>query len=165
MPNDTSPIIFLDFDGVICSPRAHCAQQSRWHGEQRWLAWADPIACDLVKRLCDEHRARLVISSTWRTMVGPCNQVLGRYDLFEHLHNDWRTNEARAEQAAGSLSRPWEINDWLSRNGDPEFIILDDDSFAWDGRQLDRWIQTDCQEGMSFAAFAKAEERLKAITA
>jgi len=26
----SAPIIFLDFDGVICSPRAHVAQRDRW---------------------------------------------------------------------------------------------------------------------------------------
>ncbi len=86
------PVIFLDFDGVICSPRAFVGQADRWTHD-RSLRWADQVACDMVHRLLSDHQASLVISSTWRHMEASCFEVLNRYDLTPFLHDDWRTGD------------------------------------------------------------------------
>jgi hypothetical protein len=145
-------VIFLDFDGVICSPRAYVAQT----GMDRPLRWADPISGAFVRRLVELTGAKIVVSSTWRHIPADARQVLGQFGLLAHLHEDWKTNESPEG------SRPWEIDDWLSRNGHPAFIILDDDMFAWTGPQRARWVHTDIHNGMMLADFEKAMELLKA---
>jgi hypothetical protein len=149
-------VIFLDFDGVICSPRAYVAQEDRWLGDQWPLRWADQVACDLVTRLLTLHGAKLVISSTWRQMEGPCQKVLGRYGLARFLHSDWRTGEDEKR------FRGAEIAAWLSANGNPPFIILDDDS-DFTAEQLPWLVNTDSIEGMMLKDFEKADELLRRI--
>jgi hypothetical protein len=151
-----SAVIFLDFDGVICSPRAFVAQEDRWTGDQRWLRWADQVACDFVLRLLTRHSAKLVISSTWRHMEEPCRQVLGQYNLDRFLHGDWRTGEDKKR------FRGNEIAAWLAANGSQPFIILDDDS-DFTPEQMPWLVNTDSTEGMMLKDFDKADKLLKGL--
>ncbi len=150
------PVIFLDFDGVICSPRAFIAQEIRW-SDRRALRWADQVACDMVYRLLVKFQARLVISSTWRNMVDECNKVLGHYGLSPFLHDDWRTGNDDKRH------RGTEIAAWLDKNGNPPFIILDDDSDMTEA-QTPWLVLTDSLNGMMLHDFTKAEELLAAIS-
>jgi len=127
-------IAFLDFDGVIASPRAWVAQS---HISDRDTRWLDPISCRLVAKLVADHNLTLVISSTWRAFgrdrIARC---LAPYGMDKALHDDWQTNQWP------DGSRPSELTDWLERNGHPRFIILDDDGFAWTGEQRAVWTQS-----------------------
>jgi hypothetical protein len=150
-------IIFLDFDGVICSPRAHVAQGKRWVGpEYSGIRWADPVACDLVLHLLEKHQAKLVISSTWRTMESRCRQVLGRYRLDRHLHEDWRTGEDPKRYRGN------EVREWLEAHGRPPYVILDDDS-DFDEDQKGHLILTDGLNGMLFDKFRAADALLSRL--
>jgi hypothetical protein len=148
-------VAFLDFDGVIASPRAHVAQHDQPERDTRWL---DPIACKLVARLVGEHELTLVISSTWRSFgrerIARC---LAPYGLDGALHNDWKTNEWP------DGSRPAEIDDWLERNAHPPFIILDDDGFAWTGQQRAVWVQSCSYNAFNLSNFEQAKKLLAAI--
>jgi hypothetical protein len=147
------PVIFLDFDGVICSPRAYVAQAERWNGH-RAIRWADQVACDLVGCLLGKHGAKLVISSTWRRSKDECDKVLGRYGLVPYLHSDWRTGEDQAG------IRGNEIAAWLAANGSPPFIILDDDSDMLPEQMP--WLVNTCSlNGMMLADFEKADALLR----
>ena len=55
-------VLFLDFDGVISTPRAKHAT-----GE-----WIDPIATALLAKLQREQGFQIVVSSTWRHMEQRC---------------------------------------------------------------------------------------------
>jgi hypothetical protein len=138
---------------VICSPRAFTAQEDRWHSEQRALRWADQVACDLVGALVRNHGARIVVSSTWRSGKADCDKVLGRYGLAEALHENWRTG-FDDERLRGR-----EIATWLMENGNPPYIILDDDSDMLPDQMP--WLVSTCSlNGMMLADYDKADKLL-----
>lgn len=151
------PIVFLDFDGVICSPRAFLAQEEVWGSAQRALRWADPLACYLVRRLLVKHQAILVVSSTWRACRDQCDRVLGFHELIEFLHDDWRTGED-PERFRGH-----EIAAWLTEHDNPPFIILDDDSDMLP-EQMPFLVNTCSMNGLMLADFDKADKLLAEIT-
>lgn len=147
-------VIFLDFDGVICSPRAHVAQAKRWVGpEYSALRWADPVACDLVLQLAEKHAAKIVVSSTWRGMETRCRQVLDRYKLSLHLHADWCTGYDPKRYRGN------EVREWLDAHGNPPFVILDDDS-DFDEDQRLFLVLTDGLNGMMLDKFDAADKLL-----
>lgn len=143
----TDLICFLDYDGVISSPRAQVA--TGW--------WIDPIATTLLRKLHGEFGFKIVVSSTWRLFETRARDVLKQAQLYEALHKDWRTNESP------DGSRPAEIDDWLRRNGEPEFFILDDDGFAWTGRQHARWVKTDAENGILLHHYDQARKLIAQI--
>lgn len=145
------PVVFLDFDGVICSPRAFVAQEKRWQGMR--LRWADQVACDMVLKLLTDHDAILVVSSTWRASLAHCTEVLGRYRLERFLHDDWRTGR----DPKGF--RGHEIAAWLNEHGNPPYIILDDDS-DFTPEQQPWHVHTCCMNGMMLADYEKANNLL-----
>ncbi len=156
-PEDVKPVIFLDFDGVITSPRAFTAQEERWGRDNRELRWADPIACDLVGRLLAKHDAILVVSSTWRASLAQCSVILGRYDLDRYLHDDWRTGEDPQRHRGN------EIQAWLDEHGSPPFIILDDDTDMTPEQMP--WLVATCSiNGMMLADYDKADKLLAELT-
>lgn len=140
-------VVFLDFDGVISTPRSMIATGD----------WIDPIATALLAKLQHEFGFSLVISSTWRGMEQRCRDALTPSGLVNALHDDWRTNDDPES------FRPREVDDWLSRNGEPEYLIVDDDSFGWTGEQLMRWIHTDAEDGFLFCHYQDMRERLGLI--
>lgn len=58
-------LIFLDFDGVLNSVRSVIAYGREICFEPQGI---DPVALLLIKRLCEEAPAEIVISSTWRKL-------------------------------------------------------------------------------------------------
>jgi hypothetical protein len=151
------PVIFLDFDGVICSPRAFTAQAERWQRPQRELRWADPVACDMVRLLLTKHQASLVISSTWRASREQCDVILGRYEMLPFLHDDWRTGED-PQRFRGN-----EIAEWLAAHGHPPFVILDDDADMLP-EQMPWLVHTCSINGMMLADYGKADCLLASMT-
>ena len=60
-------LVFLDFDGVLNSIRSVTAYQTAGHNKVAWDAEGlDEVAVRLVRRLCEEAPAEVVISSAWR---------------------------------------------------------------------------------------------------
>src|SRR3546814_4199734 len=55
-------IAFLDFDGVISSPRAYVVQPEL----PRDHRWIDPVSCKMIAKLQSDYGFQIVISSTWR---------------------------------------------------------------------------------------------------
>ena len=151
------PVVFLDFDGVICSPRAFTAQEEVWGRAHRALRWADPIACYLVRKLLVKHQAILVVSSTWRSSRDQCDRVLGFHDLLPFLHDDWRTGED-PERMRGR-----EIAAWLAEHENPPFIILDDDADMLPEQMP--WLVNTCPlNGLMLLDYDKADKLLAEIT-
>lgn len=140
-------IIFLDFDGVISTNRAYLANMadSVLHRDEKWI---DPIACTMLRRLCKQYEYTLVVTSTWRKFGKPRIQsVLTQHNLWEYVHEDWKTVEIWDKGSRNS--RPLEIEEWLSRNKCDHYLILDDDCFNWTEHQFTRWIKTDTLNGFS----------------
>jgi hypothetical protein len=126
-------IIFLDMDGVLCNPRACLAV-----GNNGMYSYLDPIACLLVKKLCEECNAKLVISSMWRhhynkdameAILNAACSKLGNYiwnsDIWwktaDHSFTDFETQSSTSDRGR-------EIKNWVDNHQTKfnNFVILDD---------------------------------------
>lgn len=138
-------IIFLDFDGVICTPR-----QSLAEGDTGISGSLDPIALTFLNNLCRGGDIYIIISSTWRCMenysfFSSIFKATGSYDIARSLYyEDWKTPEYKE-------SRGHEIDEWLTNNNDivDDYLILDDDSDMLES-QMNKFIKTDGLNGMLF---------------
>lgn len=157
-------IIFLDMDGVLCNHRSSAAA-----GNKGITSYLDPIACLLVKRLCIEHNAQIVMSSAWRgmhvkhSMEAILNAACaGLGDLVLQDDKWWRTREwVFSEDREDTSDRGREIQHWIN-NALPfnNFVILDDMA---DMRPLqDSLVRCDVYDGIGFREYNKAKEILSA---
>ena len=143
-------VIFLDFDGVITT-----------HKSQYRL---DKDKMELVKRICDETDAYIVISSSWRRFTledtikditdtsswyvpvpfTPIERVVGvtsRMYSFKGGDNKYKCHY--------TLPRGVEIERYLRENEDiDKYVILDDDADML-LEQAPYFIKTDAIEGLS----------------
>ena len=157
-------IIFLDMDGVLCNPRACLAVRN--NGMYSYL---DPIACLLVKRLCDDNNAKLVISSAWRLdmQLNTFQSLLSAAcpQLGEYIWNSqtwWRTTSAVFSNDVGHFcNRGHEIRHWIDNHTSEfnRFVILDDNSDM--EPYMDSLVLTDAYDGIGFKDFMKAEKILR----
>lgn len=158
-------VCFLDFDGVICTPRACFAV-----GDTGVSSYLDPIACLLVKRLCVENNARIVISSAWREMYDKrsLEAILGAAcpGLGELIVSDevwWKTRSwVHSDDDSNTSDRGREIEHWIFNNMSKfnNYVVLDD---MHDMRPLqDNLIKCDVYEGMGYSQYIAAEKILKA---
>ena len=140
-------IIFLDFDGVLNSWRSHAAF--------RTLSRFDPIAVGLVKSLCTQAKALIVVSSSWR--IGHTVESI-----------KVRMNECGASSicpyvtgmtpySVSLRTRGEEIAKWVSKHELDRYVILDDDSDMHKSQPL---IQTTMWEGLMFKHYLWAIEIL-----
>ena len=151
---DPVVIMFLDFDGVISTHRAYTANR----GMTDRRRWIDEVATSMLMALHDRFPFKIVVSSTWRSFgQSTCSSALWLSGLSKHMHDDWCTNQSHDGQ------RPTEIDEWLSRNNVIDFVILDDDNFAWTGKQLSRLAKCDPFNGLTWEAFCRLENLLKEI--
>lgn len=131
-------ILFLDFDGVLTSSRA-----SAGIGESLWT-YLDPVACRFIEHRCIKNNVEVVISSTWRIGQESGSYFRGLFGAAGFskikIHTDFRTKQLKG-------NRGNEIQEWLDRHGNPEYIILDDDSDMLE-RQKPRFIKTDTYNGL-----------------
>ncbi len=143
-----SPIIFLDFDGVLNSLRS-CLVYGSY---QRF----DPISCGLVALLAANTDAKVVVSSSWR-IGGDVPR------LVDDLTQQGPEGEAIAERVVSMTPqltgpRGAEIAAWLAEHAPgPEqpYVIIDDDSDMLDG-QLSRFVQTSHRDGFGVPEYHKA---------
>lgn len=148
-------IIFLDFDGVICTGRQAIAA-----GERGVIAGLDPVALLFLDRMCREHQCQVVISSSWRYGKRRRRHFYelfasaGYYCLAKALHPKWDTPVSQIQENC----RGREIDMWLLEN-DPEadYIILDDDDRILD-HQRPHHIHTDSHNGMLMQHYIDAEK-------
>jgi hypothetical protein len=124
-------IIMLDIDGVLVT------RKSLKNGQSGVRAKADPRAVAQLNRVLKETGAQIVITSTWRLVMGP-----GRFQYL--LRDEWGvqgcvigttpTCNAIKSGLAISLPRSAEIQAWLDlvRSSSvvtiEKFVIVDDDS-------------------------------------
>jgi len=154
-------IVFLDMDGVLCNPRACLATGNTGGG----YSYLDPIACLLVKRLCDECSAKIVISSAWRqefdqwamrAILNANCPNLGNY--VWHSEVWWRTTTCAYEHGITDTSdRGREIKNWIDNHEEAfnNFVILDDMA---DMRPVqDNLVKCDTYNGIGFMDYHKAE--------
>lgn len=115
MSSKLQNIVFLDIDGVLCTPRACVAT-----GNTGLSSYLDPVACMLVKKLCVDNNARIVISSSWRSTY---DQLAVRAILNASC------------PSLGDLivdDKDW----WCTRS----WVHSDDDDTSDRGREITHWI-------------------------
>jgi hypothetical protein len=155
-------IVFLDIDGVLCNPRA-CIAMGDIGGVFSYL---DPVACMLVRRICEEKDAKLVISSSWRILydrfsiqaiLNAACPKLGRYMFMDER---WCTPSHNGGDGF-EFGRGREIQSWI-RNYSAEFnrfVILDDDSDM--DPYMDSLVKCDTYNGIGFHEYQSACKILK----
>lgn len=135
--------IFLDIDGVLCTPRQAAAE-----GDYGLLGCLDPVAIKFLDRMCAEYDIKIVISSTWR--IGKDSiyfdkifKAAGAYNLAKHLAEPFGT------PPPSSGFRGEEIQEYIDSNNVNQYIIIDDEDDFF-GYQLSHLIKTDYQNGLTF---------------
>lgn len=149
-------IIFLDFDGVLCTMRQAVAE-----GDFGLLGNLDPVAIRFLDRMCQQYNIWVIISSTWRIgetfiFFNSLFKAAGAFNISKSLYfKDFCTP---------SLSgiRGLEIEDWLKRNDDVtlDYLILDDETDMLD-YQMSRLVKTDSLNGMMLDQYIKIKDTLK----
>lgn len=110
------PLLFLDFDGVLCVPDGP-RRRGQW--------WFCPKRVALLQGIIDRTNCEIVISSTWR-------QIHEMDELRRWLHEAGLRHPIRDRTPSYGLGpeRGHEIQAWLNDNypdaRHPPFIILDD---------------------------------------
>lgn len=154
-------VIFLDFDGVITSD------------DSNWSLMQDKM--DLVKHICDETGAKIVISSSWRTCnlkttlkYATAEGTIGvgdaPYSLTEYTIDITPCYYWEPISMAGISTRGGEIETWLKRNislNIENYVILDDDNDMLDSQQT-HLVLTSWEHGISEADTERAINILNA---
>lgn len=147
--------IFLDFDGVICTLRAHCAYSDGF----MW-SHLDPVAVKMIERLANETDSKIVVSSTWRSHwdKGAIERFLLNAGMRTvPFHQSWRTPNLNAFD---NNNRGSEIAKFLSDHHLERYVIIDDDSDML-AEQMPFFVKTDPLNGFMWEHFEKAKEILK----
>lgn len=149
-------LIFLDIDGVLNSLDSAIAFHSCNESA------LDPISIGLLKRLCEEVDAKIVISSTWRR---------GRTtkDFVKIFANyGWQEAPVIGRTPIMDSKRGLEIHEWSLFNPEvTNYVILDDDGSMLDS-QLQNFVHVSNVNGFrskhycaALRIFGKPDERLE----
>jgi hypothetical protein len=151
-------IIFLDFDGVLCTARQAIATN-----ERGVIAGLDPVALMFLDRMCREYGCQVVISSSWRHNGHGTRSRRHFYELFasagfyclaKAIHGNWETPVSQKNDNC----RGREIEMWLLENDpDADYVILDDDDRLLEYQRI-RHVHTDSQNGMLMQHYVAAEK-------
>ena len=143
-------VLFLDIDGVLNSIRTCTATGAYPHDfDEKGKRRFDWIAVSLIRKLCVDHDAKIVISSTWRTTYSPTEIGLGL------------TLPCIDRTPVLNTHRGVEIDTWL--NSHPEvthYAIVDDDSDML-FHQREYFVQTDAQEGLLYRDYKLLDSILR----
>jgi hypothetical protein len=157
-------IVFLDFDGVICTRRAALAL-----GKSVSLVPPreniDPVAVALVNRICLETGAKIVISSSWRTdySLRKYLEIMGfSRDHLIPLGPDeeiWRTTPSH--MMPPNTCRGDEIQCWINDYGPVEaHVILDDQKEGFWPDQEQFLVVSPGDDGLNTKNYLRAIEIL-----
>jgi len=142
-------IIYLDIDGVLNSKTYYKTVDRT---KKDWNRF-NPLAVEMIKRLIEEFKSSIVISSTWRfAFVKELKNELIKSGLVKYLHKDWKTPEAYPSH------RGEEINLWLDNHPEAiDYVIIDDDENILE-EQKNWFIRTDINEGMTEEHYYKVRQ-------
>lgn len=147
-------IIFLDVDGVLNSlrnviaqggfpfPKGSNVEQSPLHREEN----LDALAVGMVRKLCDETGAKIVLSSTWREHLDSVSEFGKRWALPIIDATPFGAKQ-------GAISR------WLEEHRPlvDKYAILDDEDMG----DREHQVFTTLDDGMLLVNFKQAMEMLK----
>ena len=129
----------MDIDGVLNSKTYYKTVDRT---KKDWNRF-NPLTVEMIKRLIEEFKSSIVISSTWRfAFFKELKNELIKSGLVKYLHKDWKTQEAYPSH------RGEEINLWLGNHPEEiDYVIIDDDENILE-EQKNWFIRTDINEGM-----------------
>jgi hypothetical protein len=135
-------ILFLDVDGVLNSTRSAYGLGGLPHGTHtEQLALFDHIAIGLIRLLCKDAKAKIVLSSSWRLLT-PFAELGKALDLPIIDATD-REVGPRGEQ----------IQRWLDKHpGVKRYAIVDDDRDMLQA-QMPYFVKTNNAEGLLYSDF------------
>lgn len=137
--SDAVKVLFLDIDGVLNSTRTAVAFGGFPHSTKPAdIVKFDHVAVSLIRTVCQETGARIVLSSTWR--LDPDWQQFGR-DLALPIFD--RTGRSKDGKRGG------EIATWLESYPADKYAIVDDDSDMLP-EQMPFFVRTSHAEGLSW---------------
>jgi hypothetical protein len=152
-------VVFLDVDGVLNSERSFLAGGARVKqytldnpDDPYWLkitrCTIDPVAIDLVNRICDKCDAKLVISSTHRKHFKDADDKLAlMQDYFYKL--GLRRNLVIGWTESLHTIRGIEIQEWLERHPEVNNYVILDDSSDMLPEQMEFFVRCDGKVGVS----------------
>lgn len=128
-------VLFLDIDGVCNSRKFAEAGNSLWNN-------TDPAAVKLVRRIIDETKCSVVLSSTWR--MYPDSRKAVKEQVCDYIDC---TIDMQAGEKRGVVERGLEVQEWLDRHPEvTHYAILDDDADFLPGQWL---FKTTFNEGIT----------------
>lgn len=141
----------MDIDGVLNSKTYYKTVDRT---KKDWNRF-NPLAVEMIKRLIEEFKSSIVISSTWRyAFVEELKNELIKSGLVKYLHKDWKTPEAYPSH------RGEEINLWLDNHPEAiDYVIIDDDENILE-EQKNWFIRTDINEGMTEEHYYKVRQMI-----
>lgn len=116
-------ILFLDIDGVCNSRRYLYELRAKNKKATLWYA-IDPKAVKLVRKIIEQTKCAVVLSSTWR--LYPDGRAQVKRDVCNYIDC---TKDMQAGSKRGIVPRGEEVQEWLDRHPEvKQYAILDDDS-------------------------------------
>lgn len=110
-------ILFLDIDGVCNSGEWAAQGNNMWHG-------TDPNAVALVRRIIEETKCSVVLSSVWR--MYPEARAVVKRDVCHFIDV---TKDMQGGAQRNVVDRGVEVQEWLDRHPEvTQYAILDDDA-------------------------------------
>lgn len=149
--------IFLDIDGVLNSEQFYEEKTQKERFEELRKEFEDDIAfmladidlkaVELLNKLTDATKAKIVVSSSWRSSSN-------LQDIFNYA--GIKEPISGITPYLGSRHRGSEISEWLKDIKEPyKYVILDDDNDMLE-EQLNNFVQTDWKEGLTDKDINKA---------
>lgn len=110
-------VLFLDIDGVCNSADWVQRGNNPWNG-------TDPELVKLVRRIINETKCDVVLSSTWRLYAE--SRATVKRDVCHYIDV---TKDMQAGEKRGVVDRGYEVREWLERHPQYKcYAILDDDA-------------------------------------
>lgn len=141
-------IIFLDIDGVLNNYSSKSNSVLKKQQDTHYPFLWEPELVKILNRIIEETEAKVILSSSWRTMRDAYNVIVN--DMKIHISD---------ETPKTFKTRGHEIQTWLDNNPFVDkFVILDD---AADMDHLKSYLlQTDGEFGLTDEIADKAIKRL-----
>lgn len=156
-------VIFLDIDGVLCTP---LSVRLNWLFRRPMeRPFFDPIALGLLRRLVRRTGARVVLSSSWRYSFEDDDPFMQA--IRDHFYRILEANGTPVWDLAPILGRSKgeEIAAWLEQHPGAGFVILDDrpDEFTGTPALKARLVEVDSMRGLRRRDFRQALDLLAGV--
>jgi len=154
----TSKVLYLDFDGVMNTPKfirslgdsKHSFNNWRWYSEQ-----IDPKHIGFLQEILSASNANIVVSSSWRLMndTFACDTILRAHGLrgkiVDVTPRPFEMPNGKRSERADEIQAHLDANPHIKK-----FCILDD---LLDMKHLSKYfVQTDMYSGLEAACVTQA---------